>query len=94
MARRKKETSRSLKERTTIVKGIGMNSPEMKLLQGEVEALKTQLQEMNEKAQVENSFFEKRETTIVKKMNEKFLLITFYIVAFIFAMWLLTMIPK
>ena len=27
-------------------------------------------------------------------MNEKFLLITFYITAFIFAMWLLTMIPK
>ena len=45
---------------TTIVKGIGMNSPEMKLLQGEVEALKSQLHTEREKAQVQILSLEKR----------------------------------
>ena len=36
---------------TTIVKGIGMNSPEMKILKSEVEALKQQLHTDRDKAQ-------------------------------------------
>ena len=35
----------------SIIKGIGNNSPEMKLMQKEVEALKTQLYADNEKSQ-------------------------------------------
>ena len=40
---------------TTIVKGIGQNSPEMKLLQTEVEALKQQLHTDREKYKRENN---------------------------------------
>ena len=51
MWREEKKKREEAEGETTIVKGIGMNSPEMKLLQGEVEALKTQLYADNEKSQ-------------------------------------------
>ena len=51
MWREEKKKRQEAEGETTIVKGIGMNSPEMKRLQGEVEALKTQLHTDNEKSQ-------------------------------------------
>ena len=51
MWREEKKKREEAEGETTIVKGIGMNSPEMKLLQKEVEALKTQLHTDNEKSQ-------------------------------------------
>ena len=51
MWREEKKKRQEAEGETTIVKGIGMNSPEMKLLQKEVEALKTQLYADNEKSQ-------------------------------------------
>jgi len=51
MWREEKKKREEAEGETTIVKGIGMNSPEMKLLQKEVEALKTQLYADNEKSQ-------------------------------------------
>jgi len=60
MWREEKKKREEAEGETTIVKGIGMNSPEMKLLQKEVEALKTQLQTEREKAQVEILSLEKR----------------------------------
>ena len=60
MWREEKKKRQEAEGETTIVKGIGMNSPEMKLLQGEVEALKTQLHTDNEKSQVEILSLEKR----------------------------------
>ena len=60
MARRKKRNDKEAEGETTIVKGIGMNSPEMKRLQGEVDALKSQLHTEREKAQVQILSLEKR----------------------------------
>ena len=51
MWREEKKKREEAEGETTIVKGIGMNSPEMKLMQKEVEALKTQLYADNEKSQ-------------------------------------------
>ena len=51
MWREEKKKREEAEGETTIVKAVGMNSPEMKLLQKEVEALKTQLYADNEKSQ-------------------------------------------
>ena len=51
MWREEKKKRQEAEGENTIIKGIGNNSPEMKLLQKEVEALKTQLYADNEKAQ-------------------------------------------
>ena len=51
MWREEKKKRQEAEGETTIVKAVGMNSPEMKLLQKEVEALKTQLYADNEKSQ-------------------------------------------
>jgi hypothetical protein len=51
MWREEKKKRQEAEGENTIIKGIGNNSPEMKLLQGEVEALKTQLYADNEKSQ-------------------------------------------
>ena len=51
MWREEKKKRQEAEGETTIVKGIGMNSPEMKRLQGEVDALKSQLHTDNEKSQ-------------------------------------------
>ena len=51
MWREEKKKREEAEGETTIVKGIGMNSPEMKRLQGEVDALKSQLYADNEKSQ-------------------------------------------
>ena len=60
MWREEKKKREEAEGETTIVKAVGMNSPEMKRLQGEVEALKTQLHTDREKAQVEILSLEKR----------------------------------
>ena len=60
MWREEKKKRQEAEGETTIVKGIGMNSPEMKRLQGEVEALKSQLHKEREKAQVQILSLEKR----------------------------------
>jgi len=60
MWREEKKKREEAEGETTIVKGIGMNSPEMKRLQGEVDALKSQLHTEREKAQVEILSLEKR----------------------------------
>ena len=49
--REEKKKRQEVEGENTIIKGIGNNSPEMKLMQKEVEALKTQLYADNEKAQ-------------------------------------------
>ena len=51
MWREEKKKRQEAEGENTIIKGIGNNSPEMKLMQKEVEALKTQLYADNEKAQ-------------------------------------------
>ena len=51
MWREEKKKRQEVEGENTIIKGIGNNSPEMKLLQKEVEALKTQLYADNEKSQ-------------------------------------------
>ena len=51
MWRDEKKKRQEVEGENTIIKGIGNNSPEMKLMQKEVEALKTQLYADNEKAQ-------------------------------------------
>ena len=51
MWREEKKKRQEAEGENTIIKGIGYNSPEMKLMQKEVEALKTQLYADNEKAQ-------------------------------------------
>ena len=51
MWREEKKKREEAEGETTIVKGIGINSPEMKRLQGEVDALKSQLHTDNEKSQ-------------------------------------------
>ena len=51
MWREEKKKREEAEGEMTIVKAVGMNSPEMKLLQKEVEALKTQLYADNEKSQ-------------------------------------------
>ena len=51
MWREEKKKRQEVEGENTIIKGIGNNSPEMKLMQKEVEALKTQLYADNEKAQ-------------------------------------------
>ena len=51
MWREEKKKRQEVEGENTIIKGIGNNSPEMKLLQKEVEALKTQLYTDNEKSQ-------------------------------------------
>jgi len=60
MWREEKKKREEAEGETTIVKAVGMNSPEMKLLQREVEALKNQLHTEREKAQVEILSLEKR----------------------------------
>ena len=60
MWREEKKKRQEAEGETTIVKGIGMNSPEMKLLQVEVSALKSQLRKEREKAQVQILSLEKR----------------------------------
>tara|TARA_B100000749_G_scaffold74695_1_gene55977 strand:+ start:110 stop:325 length:216 start_codon:yes stop_codon:yes gene_type:complete len=60
MWREEKKKREEAEGETTIVKGIGMNSPEMKRLQGEVDALKSQLHTDREKAQVQILSLEKR----------------------------------
>ena len=51
MWRDEKKKRQEVEGENTIIKGIVNNSPEMKLMQKEVEALKTQLYADNEKAQ-------------------------------------------
>ena len=51
MWRDEKKKRQEVEGENTIIKGIGNNSPEMKLMQKEVEALKTQLYADNEKSQ-------------------------------------------
>ena len=51
MWREEKKKRQEVEGENTIIKVIGNNSPEMKLMQKEVEALKTQLYADNEKAQ-------------------------------------------
>ena len=51
MWREEKKKRQEVEGENTIIKGIGNNSPEMKLMQKEVEALKTQLYADNEKSQ-------------------------------------------
>ena len=51
MWREEKKKRQEAEGENTIIKGIGNNSPEMKLMQKEVEALKTQLYADNEKSQ-------------------------------------------
>ena len=51
MWREEKKKRQEAEGETTIVKAVGQHSPEMKLLQKEVEALKTQLYADNEKSQ-------------------------------------------
>ena len=51
MWREEKKKREEAEGENTIIKGIGNKSPEMKLMQKEVEALKTQLYADNEKAQ-------------------------------------------
>ena len=51
MWREEKKKRQEVEGENTIIKGIGNNSPDMKLMQKEVEALKTQLYADNEKAQ-------------------------------------------
>ena len=60
---------------TTIVKGIGMNSPEMKTLKSEVEALKQQLHTDGDKAQVRIKKLEEilRSKDYTKQHDYKFL---------------------
>ena len=60
MWREEKKKREEAEGEMTIVKGIGMNSPEMKRLQGEVDALKSQLHTDREKAQVQILSLEKR----------------------------------
>ena len=60
MWREEKKKRQEAEGETTIVKAVGQHSPEMKLLQGEVEALKNQLHTEREKAQVEILSLEKR----------------------------------
>ena len=60
MWREEKKKREEAEGETTIVKAVGQHSPEMKLLQGEVEALKNQLHTEREKAQVEILSLEKR----------------------------------
>ena len=60
MWREEKKKRQEAEGETTIVKAVGQHSPEMKLLQGEVEALKSQLHTEREKAQVEILSLEKR----------------------------------
>ena len=52
---------------TTIVKGIGMNSPEMKALQKEVEELKTDLARAKEDHQFDNLVHQKELESLRKK---------------------------
>ena len=52
---------------TTIVKGIGMNSPEMKALQKEVEELKTDLARAKEDHQFDNLVHQKELKDLRKK---------------------------
>ena len=60
---------------TTIVKGIGMNSPEMKTLKSEVEALKQQLHTDRDKAQARIKELEEtlRSRDYTKQHDYKFL---------------------
>ena len=60
MWREEKKKREEAEGETTIVKAVGQHSPEMKLLQGEVEALKSQLHKEREKAQVQILSLEKR----------------------------------
>ena len=60
MWREEKKKRQEAEGETTIVKAVGQHSPEMKLLQGEVEALKSQLHKEREKAQVQILSLEKR----------------------------------
>ena len=55
---------------TTIVKGIGMNSPEMKALKKEVEELKAKLARAKEDHQYDNLVHQK-ELEDLKKWNPK-----------------------
>ena len=55
---------------TTIVKGIGMNSPEMKALKKEVEELKAELARAKEDHQYDNLVHQK-ELEEVKKWNPR-----------------------
>ena len=70
-----KEENRKLKKRVeeaegenTIIKGIGLNSPEMKTLQKENEELKADLARAKEDHQYDNLVHQKE----VKKLLEKF----------------------
>ena len=70
-----KEENRKLKKRVeeaegenTIIKGIGLNSPEMKTLQKENEELKANLARAKEDHQYDNLVHQKE----VKKLLEKF----------------------
>ena len=60
MWREEKKKRQEAEGETTIVKAVGHHSPEMKLLQGEVEALKSQLHTDREKAQVQILSLEKK----------------------------------
>ena len=70
-----KEENRKLKKRVeeaegenTIIKGIGLNSPEMKALRKENEELKANLARAKEDHQYDNLVHEKE----IKKLLEKF----------------------
>ena len=70
-----KEENRKLKKRVeeaegenTIIKGIGLNSPEMKALRKENEELKADLARAKEDHQYDNLVHEKE----IKKLLEKF----------------------
>ena len=62
-----KKRTQEAEGETTIVKGIGMNSPEMKALQIEVEELKTDLARAKEDHQFDNLVHQKELESLRKK---------------------------
>ena len=66
--REEKKKRQEAEGEMTIVKGIGMNSPEMKALRKEVEELKADLARAKEDHQYDNLVHQKE----VKKLLEKF----------------------
>ena len=62
-----KDQARAAEGETTIIKGIGMNSPEMRALQKEVVELKTDLARVKEDHQYDNLVHQKELESLRKK---------------------------
>ena len=70
MWREEKKKRQEAEGETTIVKAVGQHSPEMKLLQGEVEALKNQLHTDRETMTKKNSKYENAIAFSRKRIKE------------------------